>query len=446
MLRPRERVVVAVSGGPDSVCLLDVLCELAPKFEITVAGVAHLNHKLRGKESDEDEQFVQEVARMYGLSFFREQANLTGTGNLEEVARDARRRFFRKLIADGVAEKIATGHTLDDQAETVLFRILRGAGPPGIAGILPVTTEGLIRPLIDVTRTQVLDYLVSRGLRWREDSTNCDPRFSRNRIRHELLPQLKRDWNPRIAETLTRSAEIAYDEEKWWESEIHSVAPRLFKRIAGGVEVRADEIARLPKALARRLIRHAIQHVRGVPSPPSFEYVERVMDLARRTNGEGRIQLNDVEVFRSFRLIRFQPKVLVHSPFPILVEVPGCYAWTDSVIYFELSPDRADCASLRLRGQGELTPLELRTWRAGDHYCPAGKSRDYSLHELFQRAQVPSWRRHRWPIVTLGSRIAWVRQFGAASEFCANDGLGPALRIWEEFLPNDESLPFKTAS
>jgi tRNA(Ile)-lysidine synthase len=432
MLRPGERALAAVSGGPDSVCLLDVLCQLAPKLGVTVAGVAHLNHKLRGRESEEDERFVDELARSYGISFFREAANLTDKGNLEEAAREARRKFFARLIRDGVADRVATGHTLDDQAETVLFRILRSTGPSGIAGILPATAEGLIRPLIGVTRTQVLTYLAARGLRWREDSTNCDPRFSRNRIRNELMPQLAQDWNPRIAVTLARCADIAQEEEKWWESEIQSIASRVFSTVDGGIEACTDEFAKLPRAVARRLIRKAIQQLCGVTVSPNFEHIERVLRLIQGSKGESKIELPEVEVTRSFRLVRFQLKIPSPPPIEIAVEVPGRYDWPGSVIYFEVSPERADCASLKLRGQGELTPLELRTWRAGDHYCPAGKSRDYSLHELFQRAQVPSWRRNRWPIVTMGSRIAWVRQFGAAAEFSAKDGRGPALRIWEE--------------
>src|SRR5262249_47353214 len=162
---------------------------------------------------------------------------------------------------------------------------------------------------------------------------------------------------------------------------------RLFTRTDGGFEAGADEIAKLPKALARRLIRHAIQQIRGKPGPPNFEHVEQVLHLATGNNGEGRIELVGLEVLRSFRLIRFQPKAALQATAAIAVEVPGRYAWSGSFIYFELSSERTNCASLKLRGQGELTPLELRTWRAGDHYCPAGKSRDYSLHELFQRAQ-----------------------------------------------------------
>ena len=164
MLAPGARVIVAVSGGPDSVCLLHVLREL----KIQVVGIAHVNHKLRGEDSEEDERFVAAMAREMGLEFHSAVA-VCGAGNLEQTARRARREFFHDLIRRGLADRIALGHTRDDQAETVLFRMLRGSGLAGLAGILPVTAEGLIRPLLGVTRGEVETFLRERGIRWRED-------------------------------------------------------------------------------------------------------------------------------------------------------------------------------------------------------------------------------------------------------------------------------------
>ena len=219
MLAPGARVIVAVSGGPDSVCLLHVLREL----KVRVTGVAHVNHKLRGEASEEDERFVAGMAREMGLQFHSTVA-VCSEGNLEQTARRARREFFHDLIRRGLADRIALGHTRDDQAETVLFRMLRGSGLAGLAGILPVTAEGLIRPLLGVTRGEVETFLRERGILWREDASNREPRFARNRIRHELLPQLKQDWNPRLTEALAHLADLAYEEERWWAAEIARLA------------------------------------------------------------------------------------------------------------------------------------------------------------------------------------------------------------------------------
>ncbi|HEY7334260.1 MAG TPA: tRNA lysidine(34) synthetase TilS [Bryobacteraceae bacterium] len=431
MLAQGDRAIAAVSGGPDSMYLLRVLSELAPRFGARLAGVAHLNHKLRGAESDKDERFVAQAAAGYGIPFYCVEASILGqAGNLEQAARRARLDFFHKLIHERAVERIATGHTLDDQAETVLFRLLRGAGPTGMAGILPVTREGLIRPLIETGRAEIERYLASNEIESREDASNRDLKFSRNRIRHGLLPLLKREWNPRVSRALAHAAEIAREEEVWWEGEIGRIADTVLTSVNGAIETRADKIAALPKAVRRRLIRRIAPCL-------DFEQVERVLELAERTRGEGRLDFRGIAVQRSFDWIRFekgQPEASAPACHPIL-DIPGRYAWPGGYICVDVSEslaENANCASLKLRGISELSPLELRTWRAGDHYHPARGHRVYAIQELFQRARVPSWRRHVWPIVSAGPKILWVSQFGAAAEFAAQNEGGPVLRIWEE--------------
>jgi tRNA(Ile)-lysidine synthase len=331
---------------------------------------------------------------------------------------------------------VATGHTLDDQAETVLFRIFRGAGPTGLAGILPVTPQGLIRPLLDVSRAEVEQYLRSRGIEWCGDTSNRDPRFARNRIRHGLLPQLARDWNPQISKALAHGADIAAEEEIWWEAEIGRIADEILLEAEGGVEAQAAKIAALPKALGRRLVRR-ISHGLG------FEHIERVLELAAQPGGEGGVDLPGLRVLRSFEWLRFETapsRSRLRREESRLCSVPGRYQWGNRYICLEVAgenQEEAACVSLKLRGTSEpstleLAPLELRRWRAGDRYRPARGSREYTIQELFQRARIPSWRRDAWPIISMGPKLLWVRQFGAAAEFMARNESGPVLRIWEE--------------
>ena len=211
MLPPGARVIVAVSGGADSVCLLHVLKQLFPD---AVCGVAHFNHNWRAEASGEDERFVAQLAAP--LPFFRAEG-VPAPGNKEQNARRARLAFFK-----GLGATVALGHTRDDQAETVLFRFLRGSGLAGLSGIAP-TSNGIIRPLLDVTRAEVEQYLRARNIPWREDATNQDLSFARNRIRHVLLPQLARDWNPKITHALANLADLAYEEEQYWQSEIATI-------------------------------------------------------------------------------------------------------------------------------------------------------------------------------------------------------------------------------
>jgi tRNA(Ile)-lysidine synthase len=433
MLTPGDRVVAAVSGGRDSVCLLAALCELAGRGGFSVSGVAHLNHKLRGEASDEDERFVAALAARHGVPFYREEASVgTAGGNLEENARRARLRFFARLIGEGKATRIATGHTRDDQAETVLFRLLRGSGLAGLAGILPVTKEGLIRPLVDVSRAEVEDFLRSRGMIWREDGSNCDRRFARNRIRHDLLPHLKREWNPEIAGALAQAADLAGEEERWWQGKIARIGKKLWVESDGGVELRADALAALPLAVCRRLVRDTIRLAGG--GPAEFGHVEKVIRLAKGERASGCLELPGMLVTRSFEWLRFTAPETVAEPEAVQLEVPGRYRWAGGEVCFEVAekPARAGCVSLKWKRQSIAARLELRGWKAGDHYRPWGRSRDQKIKEMFQKARVPSWKRDSWPIVTNGYKILWVREFGAAAEFAAEGSKEPSLWIWEE--------------
>ena len=423
MLPPGVRVIAAVSGGPDSVCLLHVLRELnAP-----LAGVAHFNHKLRGAESDLDERFVAAMAGDLGLPFFRNEADSRQVhGNLEQAARDARRLFFASL-----GGRIATGHTRDDQAETVLFRILRGTGLTGLAGIHPVTKEGLMRPLLDVTRAEVLEFLTSRGIPYREDSSNREARFARNRIRHELLPQLKRDWNPKITDALAHLADLAYKEEAGQETGRGPGGPPHGRM--NEVEIDATALDKLPIGEARRLVRQAIARAKGDLRRIEYRHIEQVLDLSLEA-WSGRVSLPGLEVTRSFDWIRFAPPSDRRPVEPVAVEVPGTYAAPDGATLIRLEKaESASCVTLRVElSWGRISaPVELRGWRPGDHYRPAGQSRDQKLKDLFQIERVPSWRRRFWPILTSGGKILWARGFGAAQEFVAGDGQGPVLRIEE---------------
>jgi tRNA(Ile)-lysidine synthase len=427
------RVIVGVSGGPDSVCLLHALLEL----KIRVAGVAHVNHKLRGAASDGDELFVAAMARDLGLEFHRITADLPA-GNLEQAARRARREFFHGLIRSGRADQIALGHTRDDQAETVLFRMLRGSGLAGLAGILPVTAEGLIRPLLGISRAQVQAFLRDRGIPWREDASNQDPRFARNRIRHTLLPALRLDWNPRLAEALAQMADLAYEEERWWAAEIARLAQETLLVSRGAVEAPVRELARLPRAAARRLIRYAIRQIKGNLHAIQFGHVERVLELVEAA---GQAELPGVQAIRSFEWIRLQ---VPGSPQPTEGEltVPGRRLSPDgnSMICLDVirqTRGPAACGTLKSDLCFRTIPerLVLRGWRPGDRYCPIGHTGDWKLKELFQRQRVPSWRRPFWPILCWGDKILWTRDFGPAREYAGKSGSATRFRLRVREVP-----------
>ncbi|MBI3696276.1 MAG: tRNA lysidine(34) synthetase TilS, partial [Acidobacteria bacterium] len=279
MLRAGERVGVAVSGGSDSVALLRVLCELRSELGI-LPGVVHVNHGLRGAESDADAEFTAALARSLGLEFVLEAIDVRGPGeNLEQTGRRRRYEFFRGLVAENRFQKIAVGHTRTDQAETVLFRFLRGAATAGLAGIYPVVDGSIVRPLLEVERAEVLDYLRALGQEWREDSSNQSRDLARNRLRHELLPQLARDWNPSITPTLAQLADWARDEEEYWQAQMQPLAERCLRLRGSAVYVEAEALAALPAAVQRRLLRHVIRQVRGDLRGIEFSHIEQVRGI-----------------------------------------------------------------------------------------------------------------------------------------------------------------------
>jgi tRNA(Ile)-lysidine synthase len=428
-----HKVGVAVSGGADSVCLLHVLLELAPRWALRFR-ILHLNHMLRGEESREDADFVRELGRRLGLEVDVEEGDVArmrdrSGGNLEQLGRQARREFFLRRLGAGQVDRVAMGHTRSDQAETVLFRLLRGCGTAGLAGILPVTREGLVRPLLEVDRREVEEYLRGRNIAWREDSSNRDPAFARNRIRHELLPSLMRDWNPSLPVTLSQMAALAQDEEDYWRAEIDRLASLHLIRRASSVLVKTGGLAALSRPVARRLLRLAAGLTKGNLEGIGFKHLEEILALVRGGHGDGQVDIPGLVVQRSFDWIRFAPAPRT-GPAPhgaaIALSVPGSVSVPETGLRIELdfiengsSEESRGLDAERLPG-----PLTLRTWRAGDTYRPVGHTRPKSLKRLFQQHKIPSWERGNWPVVASGDVILWSRHFGFAAEYAA----GPATR------------------
>lgn len=442
MFGNRQRAGIAVSGGADSVCLLHLLLELAARWQLSLT-VLHLDHGLRGLESREDAEFVRAMAGGMGLPFIQERADLgSAAGNQEEAAREARLRFFRGQIASGVVDRVALGHTRSDQAETVLFHFLRGSGSAGLAGIHPVTDDGLVRPLLHVTRAQTEAFLRARGIAWRDDSTNADPRFARNRIRHGLLPQLARDWNPSLDETLARTADWALAEEAYWKREIAAWAGKLLREDGGAVFAPSEALAGLPLALARRLVRYAIERAKGDLRAIGFEHVDRALNLARSPQGHGTVQAPGIGITRSFDWIRFArpqpspPGWQVPAAIPGRIQPPGAAPAIQLELLENHRTDRAPgsvyngdvgCVDGHLVSGG----LVYRNWRPGDRYRPNGHSTEVKIKSLFHHARIPVWERTQWPVLACGASIVWTRQFGPAQSVTAGPASTRVLRIRE---------------
>lgn len=436
MLHAGQRVGVAVSGGADSVCLLHVLRELAPQWELRLH-VLHLNHRLRGEESDQDAEFVRRLAAELELPATIGEADLAGSrDNLEQAARHARLEFFRAANLD----RVAVGHTRSDQAETVLFRFLRGSGTAGLAGIRPVTSDGIVRPLLDVDRADVEQFLRERSIPWRDDSTNAAARFARNRIRHDLLPQLAREWNPEIAARLAQTADWAQAEEAYWDQELDRLAADCLQEKDGAVLLRAPRLAELPVAAGRRLVRRAIGRTRGDLRGIDFGHAEAVLQMSRQAQGWGHATLPGVCAVRSFEWIRLARPTPAAPPYRLPAPVPGTVSLAGACISLELIEKTETFQTFESVYNGGMgcvdwhrlpSCLEFRNWMPGDRYQPSGSTGTEKIKTLFQRARIPVWERRNWPVLWDGSEIVWARRFGPSAQFAANSTSRVILQIRE---------------
>lgn len=444
---PGQRIGVAVSGGADSVFLLHALHELASRWNLRLS-VVHIEHGIRGDASRQDAEFVQSLAAEYSLSFHLHEANvLAADGNLEQEARRTRHAFFYKLIQDRTIDRVATGHTRSDQAETVLYRILRGSGLTGLAGVLPISNEGLVRPLLPFSRQEVRAWLAERGHAWREDATNQDSSLQRNKIRNEILPNLESQFNPQLEDALANLAILAQDEEAYW----HQTLPRL---PPGPVVIlNTADVAQRPAAMGRRLLRQAISQVKGDLRQIEFAHIERLLRMAAQVDdGHDRAILPGIDAIRSFHLLRIAPlgydksRVRDYS-FPLdsaELETGEFVAGPIRLALVRVAADMAidgqPCATVKEKidwqrlislqiEDGKTPALELRNWKPGDQYSRGSldsgkdrskKGRPEKIKQMFQEFRIPLWERHEWPVLTAAGTIVWAKQFGPAAEFAAD--------------------------
>jgi tRNA(Ile)-lysidine synthase len=446
-----QRIGVAVSGGGDSVFLLHALRELG-----SAVAILHVNHGLRGPESDRDEEFVRALAARCELPVHVLVAPLL-TGNVEQEARRARYDFFADQIAAGVCEAVATGHTLDDQAETVLYRFLRGAGTAGLSGIRPVTTSGIIRPLIEMRRDEIRRYLTARNIEWREDRSNQNPEFARNRIRLQHMSELAASLNPSLPEVLASTAAWARAEEDYWTAELTRLESLYLIENPEIILVSTKPFLELPVAVQRRLLRRAIEKVRGSLRGIDFRHVEAIRAMMATREGSGRLQLPDLDIYRSFDWLRLAPVGIdsrLERDFEAPLLIPGRTEIPDRKLTIEMeladniyvynndvqALDWQRCA-VSLSPQG----LRLRNWRPGDQYQPEDRFAAEKIKTLFQEYRVPLWERRTWPVVVstgAAESILWSRRFGVAREFAAGPQSQKVLVIREV----KESKPLLAAS
>ncbi len=470
MIVPGDRVGVAVSGGADSVALFRLVESLREQLGITLVAL-HLNHSLRGAESDGDAYFAAELARAHGAECIvaREDVAATAarnTWNLEDAARRMRYAFFDRVVAERRATRIAVAHTADDQAETVLAHLIRGTGTAGLAGIYPIAGS-VVRPLLFIRRQELRGYLRSLAQPWREDSSNRDTRRTRAHIREHLLPVLETDFSRAIVGRLGRLARLAREEALFWDALVEHSFSSYVREREGGYAIAAGDLfspfhvnrnegaprrtisaenEESPlRVLTERLIRRLYEAARGDRRELTAAHVEQVIHLAHASSSGARIELpGEIDVERNFGdLIFTRSKCRQCAP------VRGARVAKFAAYQYQLTLPDAGVATVSIPELGSRfslkvidwpaqerdtkrdgvaldadllrSPLILRNWRPGDAYRPRGRRQVRKLKQMFLDGRVPLRERASWPVLESAGRVVWARDMDPADDVCATE-------------------------
>jgi tRNA(Ile)-lysidine synthase len=440
MFKAGDGVLASVSGGADSIALVHILLKLLPEFDLHM-GIAHFDHGLRASESDRDAEFVVSVANKLNLPCYIKKADVKKFSthyklSTEEAGRILRHKFLIETAQKHGFDKIALGHHKNDMAETVLINILRGSGPQGISGI-PPKRDMFIRPLINISQTDIEYFLRSENINHITDSSNMDLRFIRNRIRNRLIPLLASEYNSEIVETLNRTAEILREEQIWLDSLINP----LFERIKlpdnnANIRLFIPELKKMPIAAARRIIRKAVLEVKGNLKGVGLRHMDAIFELINAGKDENQFDFpglvrikreNDILMIvrckkngrvkciadhngmqRSVFEYRIGgPQTVYIKEIDRLIQLTELSSiqvlWLKESNFYSADPQEAymDMASLSY-------PLIIRSFRPGDRFKPLGLSGFQKLKKFFVNNKVPFFERKNIPILECSRKIIWV--------------------------------------
>ena len=422
-LFPRDsRVLAGVSGGSDSVALLHLLLELQETAGFRVSGVAHVHHGLRGDDADRDAEFCRSAATACGLPFHLERVDVRAVARAERASlEDAARRLRGEALARAAralsCDRVAVGHTRDDQAETVLLKLLRGAGTRGLRGIHP-RVGATVRPLLEVGRDELRGWLLDRGLSFVEDETNADLRFRRNAVRHRVMPVLVDLFGPAAPGALARQADVAREDEALLTFLARPLAEKAVRADESNIRIDCKDLASSPVALRRRVFLEALRAA-GVRDP-RFEHVMQLGDL--EPDAEVRLP-GGLRAWREGTVIRLGPvpAELGCGAFRYELAIPGSVwvpeagrtldarvlAAQDAVVESWMTC-RTPSAAL-IAADGLAGTLGVRNWRPGDSFRPLGLNGRKKLQDVFVDRKIPRADRSRLPLVVdHEDRIVWV--------------------------------------
>lgn len=409
---PGSRVLVAVSGGADSVALLALLRQVSDSMALHLEA-AHLDHALRETSSD-DARFVEQLCVGFGIPVTVERSDVAsiakrGKGNLEEIARNVRRNFLVNTAKEHNCQLIALGHHADDQAETFLMRLLRGSGPDGLAG-MRVVNQTVVRPLLSFRRDELLDYLQNAGIPWREDESNFDQAFTRNRVRHDLLPVLK-SYNPNLVKQLASLCDLMRQDDDFWVELVAKELARCGRWQEQSFILERPLLHGLAPALVGRLVRAALRKVRGDLRGVTATHIAGVLKLLRSDAPQGELDLPGAWVARRYEVLSFckrKPETVQH--FEVLLTGPGICPLPDGR-HLHLSLEGHACGespeAVEFAAAAVPFPLRLRHRQPGDRFRPTGMLGTKKLQDFFVDLKLAKEERENALVLLKDHEILW---------------------------------------
>lgn len=437
MLTLGDKVIVGVSGGPDSVALLHALYTLANEFGVSLH-VAHLNHMLRGKAADDEARYVESLAYELGLGCTVQAVDVKDHADkrrisIELAARDVRYDFYRRTAVGEGASRVALGHHAGDQAETVLLRLIRGTGMSGLCGIPAVRPLGptggitVIRPLLELTSREIRSYCHGAQLEYCIDASNVSPVYLRNRVRHDLIPRLERDYNPRVVRALSNTAGLVLDDEDYISGKVAETLGQIAKAVSPyNVAVDILDLCQQHVAIQRRIIRWAVSRLAGELRDLEFIHVEKVLEMVESGRTGSRISLpGGLQVRRDYEQIIIEwakgPKSQVCPPFEHKLQIPGrtgipeaCITIDADTFNIEDKPDLLKGISFIDEGEAYFDMglidenITVRNRRPGDKLVPLGMKGRKKLKDVFIDKKISRNIRDDIPVIIWRGEILWV--------------------------------------
>ncbi|NLI60360.1 MAG: tRNA lysidine(34) synthetase TilS [Clostridiales bacterium] len=447
MLDAGHRVVVGVSGGADSLALIHLLEEMRSYIPMTLY-VAHVNHGLRGQAAREDANFVKEFARELGLEFFLKEARVSDLSKKwgvseEQAGRRVRYEFFGEVLDKVEGHRIALAHHKDDQAETILHNIIRGTGLAGLSGIRPIRDGHVIRPLLEISRQEIVDYCHAKGLSYRDDHTNDETIYTRNRIRHLVIPMIEEDFNPNFTNSLVRMGEILRDEEDFLLDYTNKVFANIAVFTNNKVKVLLSDFKECHKAIQARLIRHGLELLKKDLMGIEHVHIEGVLSMALNSHVGATLDLpggykarNDYKHLILYKApARTEESTGPTPDFQYELSIPGEVLIPQLGI--GLSVREAPQSSVLDKGKRCIYidadavggQLLVRNRRNGDRFKPLGMTGSKKLKDFFIDNKIPRDKRDSIPLVVDRNNIIWIAEYQMSDDYKISKKTRKTLRL-----------------